>query len=316
MIEIEKYHISKTKELSDFLTEHAPRHPEIWDCTMINWQKGNKYLALMNGKIVGFIMQINQQFSKGYEIGWTTTIILNRKNKIIQALTGDALLKKVESLTSYPCSVGVVDNMIEPYKKRGYNVRYDCSRLYSRFLKPSKGVKFLGYSKVLTIILSFLNMIFRIKSLRQNQFIEQISKFDKTYDSWESKLNIYSVHGIRNKEYLNWKLQQPHKKYIAIKNNRNNEYMICRVAQHPVKDFVALKICDIVATDKTDFITYAIHIAEELGVDAIISLDSQLDSNAYRKCGMYMEKKYPIAVRGIDKKVHVTFFDSDLDNLW
>ena len=29
-----------------------------------------------------------------------------------------------------------------------------------------------------------------------------------------------------------------------------------------------------------------------------------------------MEKKYPIAVRGIDKKVHVTFFDSDLDNLW
>lgn len=319
MIRVEKYHKSKTKELSEFLTIHAPRHPEIWDCKMINWQKGNKFLAFNGNKIVGFIMQINQKFTKGYNIGWTTTIILNRNNKIIQALAGDALLKEVEKLTPHAGAVGVVDYIVEPYKKRGYDVRHDCSNLYSRFLNPSKGLKFLGYNKMLSPVLMLLNSLFRVKKSDENvvkyQF-EQIEKFKDTCITWMSRLNIYGVYSIRNKEYLNWKLSQPNKKYIAIMNRLSSEYMICRVAQHPVKDFIALKICDIVATDKTDFIAYAIKMAKALRVDAIISLDSQLDEDVYKKCGMYMKKKYPIAIKGIKEKMHITFFDSDLDNLW
>ncbi len=147
----------------------------------------------------------------------------------------------------------------------------------------------------------------------------------KSQDSIWLKLlsSQYAVYGERNAAFLNYKMSQPGKKYHAFvhedRAGQTDGYMVLREARHNTKNLHILKICELTGTadSKLDLLSKANAFAEDVGLDGIVGVSSSRDKAIFKRAGLWLEKALPIGVKPeLAGKLHLTFFDSDLDNLW
>jgi hypothetical protein len=82
-----------------------------------------------------------------------------------------------------------------------------------------------------------------------------------------------------------------------------------------------VKVCDFVGAPaaKADLLAGAMRFALQDGRGAygIVGLSAGSDAPAFRSAGMYVARPYPVVVAaGVEGRIRVDFFDSDLDDLW
>lgn len=322
------------KELLEFFKRWAPDHPELSKGLITKWQNGDHFISRYKGKIVGYITQIPQIFKYGLtqsksgieNIGWGVTLILDmselgKQPSLVRAAITHELLSKCENNPPLiHCGVGMIPEILKTYQRRGMILRDDCLNMYARFIKPKKALAFLKQKSYLSYPFGILNYLFPIKINDGGKNIFEISRFDEEFDStWDSILSKkYELYGMRNAEYLNYKISQPEKNY-HIYLHEHGGYVIFRYAEHLTKDLKIVKICDLVGDNRIryELLKVPLYFAVKNGAYAVVSISSKCDSTLYRSVGMYVKKTYLLALRPpITAKMHVTFFDADLDNLW
>ncbi len=330
MVEIKELLPEQKQDLMDFLREWCPDHPELSKGDIFDWIIADNFVALNDGKIVGYLSHLHQNVIRGgetFKVGWGTSIVINMSDNDIRKQAGRGLLTKAEENLPY-FGVGIIPTIVEPYKRRGHFVRDDGSMMYARFLQPKRALQFLGMNKALAIPLKIINLVFRMHTPpRPMENISTITSFDKAHDPiWEKYLKEHEMYGERTAEYLNHKLKQPDRDYSCriSKSRVTGEvdgYIIWRFAKHGAKDLSVFKICDLVGSEtaKRNLLLTANLYLKESGrkPDSIIAMSSKKDRHIYRYAGMYLAKPYLyMTPPRYDSKMHITFFDSDLDNLW
>jgi len=328
-VEILELKDSQIDELLLFLKKWGSNHPELGEGQIIRWQQCFRFVALHDGKIVGYIGQIPHLFKYGSigpgvgieQIGWGVTLVLDMSDDQVRKQAGRGLLSRCENNPPYLFSgVGIVPAIEEPYKRRGYEIRRNSTKMFARFVNPSKALAYMGMPSYFDYLIRLANIIYR-PSIAQN--IAKFKKITCFKPEWDSQWNDllfaqYELYGIRTAEYLNYKLSQPDRSYQAY-IHLDGGYIIFRLAKHTVRDMNLIKICDLVGTDlvKSDLISIAVKYLYEEGAYGIVALGSARDARIYKKTGLYIAKRYPIALnKNIRANMHITFFDSDLDNLW
>lgn len=326
---ISEFEESRISELLSFLKEWGSDHPELGEGEILRWQKCFRFIAEYRNRIVGYIGQIPHDFIYGKKstnngiehIGWGITLVLDLSNDRIRKQAGRGLLSRCENNNPYRFSgVGIVPAIEEPYKRRGYNIRRDCCSMFARFVKPLKALKYLRKPIYLSPLITGANLIFGARNKTEYKNIEKIDRFKPEWDKyWERILSEeYELFGLRNAEYLNYKLSQPYKRYFSYVQG-DEGYIIFRLAEHRVKDLKLIKICDLVGTEaaKMNLLALPTQYLRKSSAYGIVALSSQSDRRIFRKAGLFISKPYPIALpKTIDTKIHISFFDSDLDDLW
>lgn len=333
---ITEFKNSQFAELLLFLRRWEPNHPELHDGATLRWQKCHRFVAIHNDKIVGYIGQIPHQFrygrlsgrmryNKGSEnFGWGVTLVLDLSDNIIRKKAGRELLAKCENNPPLLfAGVGVVPAIEEPYKRRGHQIRRDCCNMYARFENPSKALKYLLKPAYYAPLIKIANQFRRAWIRTDEDLIKGISwigKFDSNLDYMIDSIlyDQYELYGVRDARYLNYKLAQPNREYYVFRHVTGG-YAILRKAKHPTKDLTLIKVCDLVGSDsvRQQLLRLAMKYLYHAKADGIVALGSAKDRKLYRSVGMYISKPYPICLhKSIKAKVHVSFFDSDLDNLW
>lgn len=331
-VEIVGYQESQFAELLLFLKKWEPNHPELADGSILRWQKCHQFVATYNSRIVGYIGQIPHDFSYGRfsgrfgieHFGWGVTLVLDLSDSRIRKEAGRGLLSRVENNSPLLfAGVGVVPAIEEPYKRRGHQVRRDCCNMYARFENPAKALRYLSKPAYYAPLIKIANQFRRVWVGADEDLIEGVKWIDRFSlfhdDTWERILyGQYELYGTRTAEYLNYKLSQPNREYYVFQHVSDG-YIILRTAKHPLKDLAIVKICDLVGSDRVrrQLLRLAMKYLYHEKADGIVALGSALDKKLYRSVGMYISKAYPICLhKSIETKVHVSFFDSDLDNLW
>jgi len=331
-IEIIDYHDSMEKELLSFLSKNSPDHPELGQGDILRWQKCFRFVAIENNKIVGYMAQIpHKYYYKGtdnnYEnFGWGVTLVLEmHAGNEIRKRAGRALLTKCENNPPWQyTAIGVVPEIEEPYKRRGHIIRKDCCSMFARPIHYDKFLKYIDkplYYKYPLVYLNWYNSPSYNKLQRESWRIHKIYQFDSLLDDcWGSSLQSKKeLYGERNAEFLNYKISQPNKDYHCYIHDCSG-YIIFRKASHKTKDLMIVRICDLVGTyeAKVVLLLKAIKYAYEIEADAVVGISSNSETHIYYNAGMYLHRPYPICLPPhIDKvEVHITMFDSDLDNLW
>lgn len=332
--EIKEFDKKDLDDLSKFLYDNSPDHPELGNQDLLLWTRSFRFISRSKGEIVGYIAQIPQiyRYGKGIEkreserIGWSVTLVLKDFGdspdaaRRRTAYTHELLLKVENNPPWQFGAVGVVPEIEEFYRIRGHNVRRDCVKMYSRFNVPSKMLHYVKKSNIYSFPIKILNNVFMHRRKTSPDKMERITQFNPDWDdNWDSILSSnYELYGERTAEYVNYKLKQPNKNYIAY-IHKDGGYIIFREAAHNVKDLKIVKICDLVGTETTrfDLIRPALDYAKKINAYGIVALGSAADESFYRKCGMYISRPYVVTLNPrITAKIHVTFFDADLDNLW
>ena len=328
-VEIHELEENQIEELLQFLRKWGADHPELGEGSIIRWQKCFRFVALHDGRIVGYIGQISHDFKYGehasaagiLKVGWGVTLVLDMSDDKLRKKAGRGLLSRCENNPPYLFTgVGVVPTIEEPYKRRGYAIRRDSSKMYARFSRPRKALNYLGKPIYYAPILKMANLIYKSRTSFNNSRLRKIEQFDPAWDSlWDDFLSRqYDLYGVRNAEYLNYKLSQPNRSYHVYVHD-DGGYIIFRLAIHRIRDLKLVKICDLLGQERAKFelIGPAMKFNLEQDSYGIIALGSVEDEAIYRNAGLYISRPYPIALRkDIAEKMHVTFFDSDLDNLW
>ena len=174
------------------------------------------------------------------------------------------------------------------------------------------------------------NRLFRPKRFKEPEEVDdvfvlrgrvrQIERFeekdDPTWAFWLGKR--YGMFAQRNAAYLNYKLAQPCRQYhVHTHENYRQEadgYVVWRQASHPKTGFNITKICDIVGSDIARRATIA---TVPMTGDAVMALGSALDRQFFRRAGLWLSVPYTVVTPpGLKETVHVSFFDSDLDDMW
>lgn len=337
-IKIIEYSPAHFLQLQAFLSKWGGQHPELATTEKMLWQRRQLFLALSgnDNDIVGCIGQIPHMFYYGQKtaqygaiehIGWAITLVLDMSEDAIRKEAGRMLLSKCEKNPPLKYSgVGMVPTVESVYERRGHTIRRDCAYMFGRFSRPIKILNYLGKSIWLSPIFKMANFIMPRRSINRG-FCRKIDKFESEWNIiWQRILEeTYQLYGERNSDYLNYKLSQPGKEYIVNlfysdeKSELPEGYIIYRLAKHETKDLRLIKICDYVGTidAKVRLISEAIKFAyanESYGIVAIGGIE---DKSLFRLLGLYVAKPYPIALSPtIKTKMHITFFDSDLDDLW
>lgn len=328
-VEIREFEESQMDELLAFLTKWSPEHPELGQGDIVKWQKCYRFVAMHEGKIVGYIAQIPHEFKYGKKsgrsgveyIGWAVTLVLNISDNQVRKQAGRGLLRKCENNPPLQYSgVGMIPGVEGPYKRRGHAIRRDCSKMYARFLRPAKALKYLDKSSIYAPLIKLTNVFCPEKKKTKFGKVEKIKEFKPEWDEkWDELLSEqYELYGVRDARYLNYKLTQPNRDY-HVYTHSDNGYIIFRHATHRIKDLNLVKVCDLVSTEKAkaDLISLAVSFAYDVRAYGIVALGAYEDEKTYKKGGLYISKPYPIAMRPhITAKMHISFFDSDLDNLW
>lgn len=325
-IPYEKQYLEGTLQL---LRGSDPDHPEVGDRELFEWQICERYLTLFQGRVVGYIARIPQVFwHKGtsVEIGFGATLVLDMSNFTVKTFAGSALLDKLLDNSSLKyAAVGIVPEIEQSYTRRGYAIDRDSLRMFARFFVPLNTLKYMRKSPYLALPVKILNCLRPIAKKILSGKIEQIDRFDSEWDeTWRKILSEqYEFYGDRPASFLNYKLSQPRKSYFSyIHRNQKEEvdgYVVYRNSFHNVKNLKLVRICDLVGIEsaKTDLLSHAVKFAVDSGVDGIVAISSNRDRKIYRRCGLWISKKYPIVLDPqIRAQAHITFFDSDLDNLW
>ena len=328
-ITIKSYQDEHLNETLEFLEKWSPDHSELFNESNFKWQKCSRYLTFYKDKICGHIAQLNKDFKLNGElisVGWIATLVLDSSNPMVQVFSGTSLLNQVTGDNNKNmAAVGVVPEIESTHQRRGYVVNRESALMYAKFFKPSAALRFLNKSQIYSIPIFFINIFCKPKKLNDKSDIKEISSFESSWDNiWDKYLSEqYIFYGIRNAEYLNYKINQPGKSYKSFlyydSDGKIKGYIIFRVAKNSIKNISLLKVCDLVGSQKAriELLNIAMKHAREYHVDGIISLSSRSDKKIFKKCGLWITRKYPVVLPPeLNKSIHITFFESDLDHLW
>lgn len=311
----------------------SPDHPELGERALYDWQRCVRYLALADGKVVGHIAQVEHEFRYGdgrapVKLGWGITLVLDMSDDTTRKIAGRGLLKACEDAPGLKyAAVGVVPTIEPAYLRRGHQIRRDSCNYYARFFRPGKALKYWNRSPALGPLISIANLVRPGRTRVRFGTLEPIERFRPEWDAvWDGLLRQqYELYGRRDAEFLNYKLAQPNRTYLTLLHRdaagATDGYVVYRRARHRVKDMDLVKICDFVGTPsaKADLLAGAMRFAlrDGHGTYGIVGLSAALDAPAFRSVGMYVARPYPVVLAaGVEGRIRVDFFDSDLDNLW
>ncbi|MGH7645632.1 MAG: hypothetical protein ACREMR_08600 [Gemmatimonadales bacterium] len=311
----------------------SPDHPELGERSLYDWQRCRRYLALAGGSVVGHIAQIEHEFRYAdgrppVRLGWGVTLVLDMSDDAVRKVAGRSLLKACEDGAGVKyAAVGVVP-VIEPaYLRRGHQIRRDGSSYYARLFRPGKALAYWNKSTALGPLVTLANAMVRPETRVRFGTLEPVTRFRREWDAiWDDLLKRrYEFYGTRDAEYLNYKLAQPNRTYVALlhrdRSGTIDGYIVYRRARHLVRDMDLVKVCSFVGspTATGDVLAAAMRFArtEAPGTYGIVALSSTVDAPAFRSAGMYAARPYPVVLAaGIEGRIRVDFFDSDLDDLW
>jgi hypothetical protein len=315
------------------MRQWSPDHPELGERSLYDWQRCARFLAMHEGRVVGQIGQIAHEYRyadgrPSVRIGWGITLVLDMSNDDVRKAAGRQLLKACEDTPGLKyAAVGVVP-IIEPaYLRRGHQLGRDACRYYGRFFNPLKILAYWNKPAALAPVVSAANLVMRPRTRARFGTLERIAQFRPEWDAaWDALLKgQYELYGVRTAEYLNYKLAQPNRTYFAFLHRDGlgaiDGYVVYRRAKHRVKDLDLVKICSFIGTRtaRLDLFAEAMRYAtqEAAGTYGIVGLSSALDAPEFRAVGMYVARPYPVVLAaGVEGKIRIDFFDSDLDNLW
>jgi len=312
----------------DLFRKFSPDHPELVEAELFRWQHCRRFIALMGNKVVGHIAQIPAVFYLSKlrnEIAWAATFVVDTSNPLVQTFAGTSLLNEVTTQSTLPfAAVGVVPQIEETHRRRGYVLNRKAVAMYSRFFHPEKALRYMDKPSFLGTVIAGINRLFR----EQKQTIDHakaIRRFDPAWDPiWLRNLSLhYHNFGERTAEYLNYKIAQPNKQYknyIHLDRLGNPDgYIIFRYAQHRTKDLRLVKVCDLVGTAvaRKEMIQLAFEYAGQQEAYGIVALGSVTDAKLFRIGGMWLKQSYTVVFPNqLAGATQISFFDSDLDNLW
>lgn len=322
-----------TAETLELMRQWSPEHPELSRKELYDWQRSTRWLAMKDCKVVGHIGQISHNFKYAdgrptVQLGWGVTLVINMSEDQTRKNSGRLLLKTCEERPGHRyAAVGVVP-IIEPsYIRRGHRIARDSSNYYARFFQPEKALAYWKKSEALAIPMKLANFFFRPDTRVKHGSLERIIHFGPEWDAiWDSIMRgQYEFYGTRDADFLNYKLAQPHREYHAFLHRDTtgeiDGYMIYRRAKHTSRDLDIVRVCDCVATRtaKHDLLAEAMRFAIEdcPGVHGIVGLSSASDADTFKSVGLWTIRPYPVVLAaGVEGQIHVSMFDSDLDNLW
>ncbi len=322
----------------DFLREQTVEHPELADAALHKWQRADRFVVIHENKVVGYVGQIPQEFrgSDGqvFKFGFGTALQPDMTHgDDLRKASGRALLYVLENNDPWRfAGAGMIPSVIPVYERRGHTIKREDVKMYARLFKPDRVLQYFqskatwSHWRKGALIAFPIRVANAIMPLRtKHRGIESINAFLESWDGiWKRYLDEqYDLFHVRNAEYLNHKLAQPKREYISAIHKSGDGtvdgYIVFRLARHPKGVLNLLKICDVVGSPeaKVELMSFANSHTVGEDLDGITAMSSQRDQGLFRKAGLYVAKPYPILLpKGVDKEVHVSFFDSDLDNLW
>jgi len=332
-VQIIPFEVKYLDETLALLKRWSPDHPELGERSLYDWQRCTRYLAMKDGRVVGHIGQMQHEFRHGdggppVQLGWGITLVLDMSDDSTRKMAGRGLLKACEDAPGLKyAAVGVVPTIEPAYLRRGHQIRRDGSNYYARFFRPGKALTYWKKSAALTPLMLAANLVRRPRTRPRFGQVEPIPQFSPEWDAtWDRLLSgRYELYGARNAEFLNHKLAQPNRTYFRFvhrdASGAVDGYVVYRRARHKTRDLDLVKICDFVGTEtaQQDLLAEAMRYAvtEASGTYGIVGLSAALDAAAFRAAGMYIAQPYPVVLAaGVAGRPRVSFFDSDLDNLW
>lgn len=322
-----------TNETLQLMKEWSPDHPELSRKELYDWQRSTRWLAMKEGKVVGHIAQVshNYKYADGrptVQLGWGITLVLNMGDDQARKSAGRLLLKTCEERPEHKyAAVGVVPTIEPAYIRRGHRITRDSSSYFARFFKPEKALAYWKKSLLLATPLRVANFFFPPETDVTQGTLEKITRFLPEWDPLWDKImaSQYELYGVRDADFLNYKIAQPFREYHCfIHRDSSGEldgYVIYRRAKHTTRDLDIVRVVDCVGTRtaKQDLLAEAMRFAinDCPGVHGIVGLSSVVDSDIFKSTGMWLARPYPVVLAaGVDGQIHVSLFDSDLDNLW
>jgi hypothetical protein len=333
-VEIRPFEERYLDETLALMRKWSPDHPELGERSLYDWQDCSRYLALAGDRVVGHIGQIAHEYQyadrrPAVRLGWGITLVLDMSDDEIRKAAGRGLLHACETAAGVKyAAVGVVPAIEPAYRRRGHQIRRDSSSYFARFFRPAKALRYWNRSGAWRIPLTLANAVVRPRT-RTGRYgtLEAITAFRPEWDHIWARLmqEQYDLFGRRDAKFLNHKLAQPNRQYFShIHRDATGTvdgYIVYRRARHRVKDMDLVKICSFVGsrTAKRDMFAQAMRYAtgEARGTYGIVGLSADTDAPEFRWVGMYVTQPYPVVLAaGVEGRIRVDFFDSDLDNLW
>ena len=311
----------------------SPDHPELAEQSLYYWQRCKRYLAWNNGKVVGHIAQMEHEFRyadgrPSVRLGWGITLVLDMADDATRKAAGRQLLTACEEADGLNyAAVGVVPAIEPAYLRRGHQIRRDANKYYARFFAPRRALAYWHKPTVLAPVLAAANAVVRPRTRVRYGTLEPITGFRPEWDAiWDGLLRQqYELYGTRDAGFLNYKLAQPNRAYHTFvhrdRSGAIDGYIVYRRARHRARDMDLVKICDFVGsrTAKRDMFAAAMRFAlhEATPPSGIVGLSSTVDEPDFRAAGLYVTRPYPVVLAaGVEGRIRVDFFDSDLDDLW
>jgi hypothetical protein len=330
VVPFEPKHLEPVLEL---MRRWSPDHPELAEPSLYHWQQCARYVALAGDRVVGQICQIPHEFRSAarapQHLGWGITLVLDMSDDAIRKTAGRLLLAECENAPGlHYAAVGVVPAIEPAYLRRGHQLRRDSSRYFARFFEPKKALAYWNKPQWAAPALSVGNVVMRPNSRVEHGTFQAITQFDPSWDAtWDRLLKArYDLSGARNAFYLNYKLRQPRREYHTYLHRDHNGtidgYIVFRRARHLTRDLDIVKICDFVGEDPavSDLLTVAMayaFAARERGAYGIVGLSGVEDTALFRRAGLWVARPYPVVLAApVEGRIRVSFFDSDLDDLW
>jgi len=322
----------------DFLKEQTAEHPELADAALHKWQRADRFVVIHENRVVGYVGQIPQEFHGAdrrlFKFGFGTALQPDMTHgDEIRKASGRALLHVLENNDPWKfAGAGMIPSVIPVYERRGHTIKRNDVRMYARLFRPGRVLQYFQSKAtwshwrrgaLIALPIHTANLVMRLRTGYRN--IETIESFRDSWDSiWEKYLSEqYELFGVRNAGYLNHKLAQPKREYCSAVHKSGDGtvdgYIVFRIARHPKGVLNLLKICDVVGSSeaKLELISFANSRAAGENLDGVTAMSSQRDQRLFRRAGLFVARPYSILLpKGVDNEVHVSFFDSDLDNLW
>ena len=277
MIKVVEYEDEYWGKLCEFFKINAPRHPELRNRKVFDWERGRKRIVLSSGRIVGFANVMNH---------WGTKILVDRSNDIIRKIAGGAILNDI--IDDYYAAVGLTDEIIPAYKKRGLKIDYNLCKMYSVFF-TSKPLEHLGigkiWVKILYPIIKIINYVFM-----KRQFVLKPTIINDTH-----------------------KTKQPGKKYYLYELV-GGSYIIFRNSIHPKTGMNLCRICE--TSGEKELISAVVNWAKSEDCDGVVAYDSPRMWKSYFNAGMWLRRSVPVASKKPIENIRIQMFTADLDNLW
>lgn len=331
VVPYEPQHLEPVLEL---MRKWSPDHPELAERSLIDWQRCARYVAMSGERVVGQICQVAQEYRyndarASVQVGWGITLVLDMSDDAKRKAAGRQLLATCENADGLKYgAVGVVPTIEPAYIRRGHRLTRDSSAYFARFFRPEKALAYWNKPTWLAPAVQVGNLVNWPKSATASGTLERITRFEPSWDPiWDQLLRKrYELSGTRSADYLNYKLAQPRREYHAyVHRNADGAvdgYVVFRRAKHLTRDLDVVKICDFVGEGAVldALLGTATRFAREeqsRGTYGIVGLSAMVDAPAMKRAGLWVQRPYPVVLAaGVEGAIRVSFFDSDLDDLW